>query len=107
MNSKYFHSLMKHKRRRCNVVLLDENGERIEDVAAVKLGLRHHFEGMFLEACHHRPNLNGLNFNRVSEMAALWLVPPFTEVEEIRAEVWNCDGVKSLGPDGFNFRFIK
>ncbi|XP_057808482.1 uncharacterized protein LOC131022959 [Salvia miltiorrhiza] len=35
-----------------------------------------------------------------------WIETPFTE-EEIRTAVWNCEGGKSPGPDGFNFNFFK
>lgn len=37
MNSKYFHSLMKYRRRICNVVILRDNGEMVEDFEEVKL----------------------------------------------------------------------
>lgn len=34
------------------------------------------------------------------------LIAPFTE-EETKLAIWNCESSKSLGPDGFNFRFFK
>ena len=34
------------------------------------------------------------------------LVKRITE-EEIKNEMWSCDSLKSLGPDCFNFDFIK
>jgi len=27
--------------------------------------------------------------------------------DEVKVEVWDCDGSKSLGPDGYNLNFIK
>ncbi|GKV02024.1 hypothetical protein SLEP1_g14511 [Rubroshorea leprosula] len=35
-----------------------------------------------------------------------WLTVKFSE-EEVKEAVWNCNGSKSLGLDGFNFNFIK
>ncbi|PNX70644.1 cysteine-rich receptor-like protein kinase, partial [Trifolium pratense] len=34
------------------------------------------------------------------------LLQPFSE-EDVREVIWNCDGNKSLGPDGYNFNFLK
>lgn len=34
------------------------------------------------------------------------LVSPIS-LEDLKVAVWNCDGNKSPGPDGFNFNFIK
>lgn len=106
MNSKYFHSLLKYCRRICNVVLLNENGEWIEEVEEIKFGIKKHFEDNFVESCHNLPNLDGLTFNKISALDVDLLLEPFTE-EEIKEEVWLCDGDKSPGLDGFNLRIIK
>ena len=34
------------------------------------------------------------------------MIEAFTE-EEVKEAVWQCEGTKSPGPDGFNFNFIK
>jgi len=34
------------------------------------------------------------------------MITKFTE-EEIKEAVWQCEGTKNPGPDGFNFNFIK
>ncbi|XP_035838104.1 uncharacterized protein LOC118485768 [Helianthus annuus] len=39
-------------------------------------------------------------------MEAERLVEPFS-ILEIKSSVWECDGDKALGPDGFNFKFLK
>lgn len=50
-----------------------------------------------VEPLFQRPTLRGRR-----------LIAPFTvEEEEVKEEVWGCDGNKSSGPDGFNFNFIK
>lgn len=35
-----------------------------------------------------------------------WLIRPFSE-EEVRFAVWDCEGTKSPGPDGFGSEFYK
>lgn len=44
--------------------------------------------------------------NQISLQDNFLLISPFTE-EEVKAAVWQCDGAKSPGPDGYNFNFIK
>lgn len=42
----------------------------------------------------------------VSSAELEMLVAPFTE-NEVKEAVWSCDGSKSPGPDGLNFKFLK
>lgn len=43
INSKYFHYLMKYRRRRCSVVILRDNGELVEEVDEVKSFVKKQF----------------------------------------------------------------
>lgn len=52
------------------------------------------------------PKLYGVSFNQLSEVENELLTTGF-DMEEIREAVWDCEGDKSPGPDGFNFKFIK
>jgi hypothetical protein len=47
-----------------------------------------------------------VDFPTLLEAENLWLTRPF-ELLEIEDVVKDCDGNKSLGPDGFNFAFVK
>lgn len=42
----------------------------------------------------------------MSEEVREWLERSVTE-EEVKEEVWDCDGNKSPGPDGFTLEFFK
>jgi hypothetical protein len=53
-----------------------------------------------------RPRLDGVPFNVLSEVDNEALIAPFSMME-IEAVVRDSDGNKSLGPDGFNFAFVK
>ena len=50
--------------------------------------------------------LDAVEFKRLNQEENLSLLATFTE-EEIKEAVWQCEGSKSPGPDGFNFNFIK
>ncbi|GAU41808.1 hypothetical protein TSUD_299740 [Trifolium subterraneum] len=53
-----------------------------------------------------RPNIANLQFKSISEADAYYLERPFAE-DEVKQAVWECDSLKSPGPDGINFGFIK
>lgn len=90
-NTKYFHSLLKFRRRRSNLLLMDESGALIEDVEEVKLRVKTHFEKCFEEPHQDRPILGGLEFKQISNEDNSLLLMPFME-EENKGEIWNCDG---------------
>lgn len=78
----------------------------MEEAGEVKEEVRRHFKQQFEEKNHSRPNLDGVEFKRISSEEARSLIAPFT-MEEVEEAVWSCEGNKSPGPDGFNFNFIK
>jgi len=50
--------------------------------------------------------LDGVEFRTLSTEDNVSLIAAF-RVEEVKEAVWQCEGAKSLRPDGFNFNFIK
>lgn len=50
--------------------------------------------------------MNDVFFNSLSLEDSASLEAPFSELE-IREAVWNCNGSKSPGPDGFSILFVK
>lgn len=105
-NSRFFHAYMKGNRRRTQLMKLQVNGEWVEDVIGVKREVRSHFAEKFKEENFNRPTHDGVSFNQIDGSANELLLAPFS-MEEVKEVVWECDGNKSLGPDGFNFNFIK
>lgn len=59
-----------------------------------------------MEPTDDRPNLDGVEFKSISQQDNSHLVAPFEE-GEVKAAVWECGSMKSSGPDGLNFKFIK
>lgn len=70
------------------------------------LRLKRRLRNISKDSCPNRPTPQGISFNRLDDHDMKWIERPFTEAE-IREVVWNCDGNKSPGPDGYTFNFIK
>ncbi|GKV26314.1 hypothetical protein SLEP1_g35645 [Rubroshorea leprosula] len=81
-------------------------GTWIDDPAQVKKIVMDHFSSQFSSQPQLRPSLQHLQFNKLSDMDRGMLEAEFT-IEEIREVVSSCASDKALGPDGFNFHFIK
>ncbi|GJU77073.1 putative RNA-directed DNA polymerase [Tanacetum coccineum] len=65
-----------------------------------------YFSARFKEEIMTRPSFTSSRFLTLSPNVAQALESEFT-MDEVKDAVWNCVGSKSLGPDGFNFNFIK
>ncbi|GAU50237.1 hypothetical protein TSUD_194720 [Trifolium subterraneum] len=106
-NSRYFYETIKSRRRRRNQLVALKDGEHwIQGVEEIKGFVKNYFENNFKERWEDRPNLNGIQFQSLSEEDNMLLMAPFT-VEEVREAIWCSDGNKCPGSDGFNFNFLK
>ena len=105
-NSSYFHKIINFSRRRNTLRGLMMDGTWVKNPDLIKDEVLQHFQNRFHEPHSSRPNLDGVQFNVLSDTQRDMLVQPFSE-EEIRSVVWSCGSDKSPGLDGFNFRFIK
>lgn len=105
-NTSFFHGVINWKRRSNSLKGLSLNGQWVEDPYVVKKEVKKFFESKFSESSDVCPNLDGVPFSRITERDNVCLTAKF-EIEEIKEAVWDCDGSKSPGPDGYNFRFIK
>lgn len=105
-NSRFFHGMVKWRHRANSINGLLLNGEWVDEPAAVKEGVKLFFERKFKEVESEDPNLDGISFNQLSDGDNNWLVEDF-DMAEIKTAVWECEGNKSPGPDGYNFSFLK
>jgi len=72
----------------------------------VKKNVRYFYKFKFSgDVCQH-VRLDNIDFNKITDEDNAMLIRSISE-EGIKDVVWSCDSVKSLGPDGFNFGFIK
>lgn len=85
---------------------LQHDGVWIHEPAHIKAAVEAHFRDIFNGTWSNRPFPEQISLKQVSMEDNNTLISPFSE-EEIREVVCQCDGSKSPGPDGFNFKFIK
>jgi len=105
-NSKYFHPVMTSQRRSNTITSLIVDGSVVEGVTLIREVDFNYFSDHFMNNSEGRPSVEGFEFRRIDVLEGATLVRPFS-IEEAKAEVWDCDSCKSLGPDGTNFGFIK
>ncbi|XP_058760861.1 uncharacterized protein LOC131634226 [Vicia villosa] len=105
-SSKYFHRVMKQRLRRNHIDGMIINRDMEESVDNVKRGVVQHFAKRFVEEVPVRSVLEGVVFKSLSIEDRIWVELRFTEVE-VKEAIWNCDGSKSPGPDGYSILFIK
>lgn len=106
MNNRYFHNIIKARRRRNFIGSIVTNSGVIQEVGDIKEEVRRHFKETFSEPYSERPYLEESLFSSISEANKIGLEEKISE-EEIKQAVWGCDGSKSPGPDEYNFFFIK
>jgi hypothetical protein len=105
-NSRYFHESIKNRRRRNQLVALIDGEQWVQGVDNIKGFVKSYFENNFKERWDCRPNLDGIQFQSLSEDDNLVLTAPFS-CEEVREAIWTSDGNRCSGPNEFNFNFLK
>ncbi|KAM0071560.1 putative RNA-directed DNA polymerase [Helianthus debilis subsp. tardiflorus] len=64
------------------------------------------YSQLFSEPMQNRPLIVLESASRLSVEEGVELTKPFS-LTEIKDAVWECDGDRAPGPDGFNFKFLK
>nr|KYP62677.1 Transposon TX1 uncharacterized [Cajanus cajan] len=105
-NSNFFHACINRRRLKNEIRSLKVANERYNEPSTIKEAVKGFFEGHFRECLHARPRLQDTDFKTLSEEDATTLILSFFD-EEVKIAVWDCEGPKNPGPDGFNFTFIK
>ncbi|CAK8536638.1 unnamed protein product [Lathyrus sativus] len=94
------------RRRRNKITALETDSGRVEEPDLVKVVASNHFKNTFTDQGGTRPSLDGIDFNCLSEVESTKLEEVFSR-EKIKEVIWECDGDKSPGPDGYNITFLK
>ncbi|GAU25751.1 hypothetical protein TSUD_216830 [Trifolium subterraneum] len=82
------------------------DGDATEGVQPIRQAVFAHFASHFKASVVDTPEMDNLQFIRLSSLEGDSLTKPFS-LEEVKSAVWDCDSYKSPGPDEINFGFIK
>nr|GEV12432.1 hypothetical protein [Tanacetum cinerariifolium] len=104
--SRFFHSLLKHKIANSMIRGININGVWCDSPDMIKLSAIEHFASRFKEHDHEKPSFYNSLFRRLYVEDSYFLESSIF-MDEVKEAVRNYDGSKALGPDGFNFKFIK
>ncbi|XP_038998009.1 uncharacterized protein LOC120123085 [Hibiscus syriacus] len=105
-NTRFFHACASVRRRRNFLIVLNINGEVIQDPAIIKATVKDHFFGIYNSKSTLEVKDLKLNFSRISGEQSVFLEREFTE-EEIWETLQSCDSNKAPEPDGLNMGFFK
>ena len=105
LNSKFFHSKLRWRRGRNNLVGICINGISCDDPHRVKSHVKQFFERRFEASSECKLRLDGVTFSTIMEGQNALLCGIFTEAKVFET-MSQCGSSKCPGLDGFNF-FIK
>ncbi|XVF06594.1 hypothetical protein REPUB_Repub06bG0062400 [Reevesia pubescens] len=105
-NTKFFHLSASIRRRINSIDSLRLGSRTFEKPEELKEAITGHFEHHFNKKSAIGVLDIDCQFKMLSEQSASLLETPFCE-EEVWHALHSCDGNKSLGPDGFNMKFLQ
>jgi hypothetical protein len=105
-NSRYFHACINSRGKKNFIRALRVGDEWLETPSLIRNATVEYFTNHFAADHWARPKLDGIEFLSLGDEENMGLILPFS-MEEIETVVMESDSNKSLGPDGFNFAFIK
>jgi len=104
--SRFFHSSLRWRRLRNEVKGVEVGRFWCEEPSFVQSEAKKLFETIFKATKYFGVRLDAVEFKTISSEENLRLIEAFTK-EEVKETVWQCEGSKSPGSDGFNFNFIE
>jgi len=102
--SRFFHSSLRWRRLSNKVKGVQVGDHWCEEPSTVRLKAKKLFEARFRATKDLGVRLDEVEFKSLTQTGNESLLAVFLE-KEIRDAVWQCEGSKSPGPDGFNFNF--
>ena len=105
-NTCFFHLVANFTRDKNHILKVVHNGSVVESLPVIKDAVVSYFSNLFRSTDRFRIGLGPIGFKTLSASSSTSLERDIT-LEELKQSVWDCDGSKSPGPDGFNFKFYR
>ena len=100
-NSKFFHGRLSARKSRNYVTKIEkDNGEIVDSKEEIVNEIVAFFKNLYSSVNRDVIGFDGVDWRQIDESMADWLQRPFEEME-IKTAVFECDGNKAPGPDGF------
>ncbi|XP_028079425.1 uncharacterized protein LOC114281174 [Camellia sinensis] len=104
-NTRFFHIMSRSRQNRNDINSVKVRDVVLDDPSEVNSRVYNHFKNHFLESWKSRPKLGG-QFKSVRRSPAFNKLEAALSEEEIKAIVFECDGNKAPGLDGFNLAYF-
>ena len=105
-NTKFFHKTANSHRRFNTIDNLEVDGELTSNLNSIAACISLFYKQLYSETEGQRPFLDEVEFSRIFREEVAWLDRPFEE-EEVHGLIKDCNGDKSLGPNGFSMAFFQ
>ncbi|KAI3944658.1 hypothetical protein MKW98_021116, partial [Papaver atlanticum] len=99
-NTKYYHRIVKNRRRRNTFASLNINGVMVDDKQAIREEIVSHFENKFKLNSEEFIDISTMNLRQISTDSAESIEAQITE-EEVLAALKKLGQNRAPGPDGF------
>jgi len=105
-NTKFFHLIANFRRAKSQIMMINHKGAELRSLPEIKYVVVDYFYNLYKALIGKKAKMGPVGFKRLNSKLSLRLERDVT-LDEIKRCVWDCDGSKSPGPDGFNFKFYK
>jgi mannosylglycoprotein endo-beta-mannosidase len=105
-NTRFFHLVANFRRAKNHLLKVVHNGSVVEGLPVIKDAAVSFFSNLFRSPDRFRIGLGSVGFKTLSASSLASLERDIT-LEELKQSVWDCDGSKSPGLNGFNFKFYR
>ena len=106
-NSRLSHCLLNARKSKNFISNIElDNGEVLTTKEDVVREIVPSFESLFSYEAPIFRGFDGVEWEGISTFLSSWLERPFTE-EEVKDAVFECDGNKEPGPDGFSMELFQ
>ena len=103
-NTSFIHKMANAHRRRNQLTRAKMNGMWLTEEIEIKEEVSRAFQGLLADPGDWKPDIDGLNLERLEEVDGEGLEKPFLEEEVFKALSGYC-GEKAPGPNGFSRTF--
>jgi hypothetical protein len=105
-NSKYFHLLAKHKKRKLKILTLSHGDNMAQDENGINQLATSFYKNLFCPSQESSISLDNLYMKRLDDDDREFLTSPFS-LEEVKDVVFSLKHNSAPGPDGFPSKFFQ